>query len=101
MTTKADFSPIETPWGVQHLHKRKIVWYAHYPLADVSVGTWDRPKKVKGKWVAYYTSNDSVSDKPWCQGNWAITQRILLTEEEAIKECDNHLLHVDSMRNPL
>lgn len=103
MTTKADFRAIDTPWGVQHLHKSNLVWYAHYPNAERIVGSmWERnPKKVKGVWIAYHGVTDGNNEKPWCQNNWAISKMDMFTEEEVIKACDEHLMHVDSLRNPL
>jgi hypothetical protein len=103
MINHPDFRAIETPWGTQILHKRNIVWYSHYPLASRAVHYWTGkpPSAQKGIWVAYYTTNDYVGEKPWCNSNWKINQQDMFTEEEAIKACLRHLEHVDSLRNNL
>jgi hypothetical protein len=77
-----DFKPVETPWGVQHLHTSRKVWYAHYPAAQLRDGT-------RGKWVAYFGAVED--DKPWCSNNWAITNQDLATEQQAIDACLEHL----------
>jgi len=102
MSNHPDFRAIETPWGTQYLHKSNLVWYAHYPNAERIMGSiWERnQKKVKGIWVAYHGVTDGTSEKPWCQNNWAI-KKDMFTEEEAIKACNDHIQHLDSLRNPL
>ena len=103
MSNHPDFRAIETPWGTQILHKRNIVWYVHYPLAERTTGNWigQNPTKKKGLWVAYFTTNDYEGEKPWCNSNWKINPKDTFTEAEAIKDCLDHLAHVDSLRNPL
>jgi len=102
MSNHPDFRAVETPWGTQYLHKNGIVWYAHYPLAKAI--TWwlgQQQTTHKGLWVAYYTSSDYKGEKPWCNNNWKINPKDMFTEEEAIKACNDHIQHLDSLQNSL
>jgi hypothetical protein len=71
-----DFKPIETPWGVMHLHKSKTVWYTKYDYCE---------GKKRDCWIAYHTSIDSRVDNPWCHD--AIGLGTVLSEELAINLC--------------
>ena len=86
-----DFRPVETPWGLFYLHTNNRVWYVYYSEAERR-GGWGQPNlKIKGLWYAFFAPSDYKGEKPWTVNNWKINNKDMITEQEAIDACLEHL----------